>query len=68
MSMEIDHQTALPTNSLPKRPLGKTGVEVSIYGLGGLYTISKHHLRDKAVEIINRAIDLGVNYIDTSAK
>ena len=67
MSKEQDRKTFLPTNLLPKRPLGKTGVEVTIYGLGGLYTISKHDRRDEAVEIINRAIDLGVNYIDTSA-
>ena len=52
---------------VPKRPLGKTGHQVTIYGLGGLYTTSKHDRHDEAVEIINRAIDLGVNYIDTSA-
>jgi aryl-alcohol dehydrogenase-like predicted oxidoreductase len=68
MSKERDRRTFLPTNPLPKRPLGKTGYQVTIYGLGGLYTISKHNRRDEAVEIINRAIDLGVNYIDTSAR
>ena len=68
MNNKMDRQTALPFTPLPTRPLGKTGVEVSIYGLGGLYTVSKHDLRDEAVEIINRAIDLGVNYIDTSAR
>lgn len=51
---------------IPTRPLGKTGEEVSIYGLGGLYTLSKHERYEQAVEIINRAIDLGVNYIDTA--
>ena len=68
MSQERDRKTSLPTNPLPKRPLGKTGFQATIYGLGGLYTISKHNRRDAAVEIINRAIDLGVNYIDTSAR
>jgi len=68
MSKEHDRTNFLPPTPLPTRPLGKTGVKVSIYGLGGLYTISKHNLRDEAVEIINRAIDLGVNYIDTSAR
>ncbi len=53
--------------TIPKRPLGKTGRQVSIYGLGGLFTVSKHDRHEKAVEIVNRAIDLGVNYIDTSA-
>jgi len=52
---------------LPKRRLGKTGYQVTIYGLGGLFTTSMHDRHDEAVEIVNRAIDLGVNYIDTSA-
>ena len=52
---------------LPQRTLGKTGRQVSIYGLGGLFTVSMHDRHDEAVEIVNRAIDLGVNYIDTSA-
>ena len=56
-----------PTKPIPKRPLGKTGYQVTIYGLGGLFTTSMHDRHDEAVEIVNRAIDLGVNYIDTSA-
>jgi uncharacterized protein len=53
--------------TLPQRALGKTGRQVSIYGLGGLFTVSMHDRHPEAVEIVNRAIDLGVNYIDTSA-
>ena len=68
MSKERDRGTSLPTNPLPKRPLGKTGHQVTIYGLGGLYTLARHDRHDEAVEIVNRAIDLGVNYIDTSAR
>jgi len=49
------------------RPLGKTGRQVTVYGLGGLFTIARHDCHKEAVEIVNRAIDLGVNYIDTSA-
>jgi aryl-alcohol dehydrogenase-like predicted oxidoreductase len=56
-----------PTQPIPKRPLGKTGREVTIYGLGGLFTVSMHDRYDEAVAIVNRAIDLGVNYLDTSA-
>lgn len=52
---------------LPQRALGKTGRQVSIYGLGGLFTVSALDRHDEAVEIVDRAIDLGVNYIDTSA-
>jgi aryl-alcohol dehydrogenase-like predicted oxidoreductase len=68
MSKQHDRKALLPTNPLPKRPLGKTGFQATIYGLGGLYTLSKRDRYDEAVEIINRAIDLGVNYIDTSAR
>jgi aryl-alcohol dehydrogenase-like predicted oxidoreductase len=67
MSKERDRRTLPSTNPIPKRPLGKTGHEVTIYGLGGLFTTSRHDRHDEAVEIVNRAIDLGVNYIDTSA-
>jgi len=52
---------------LPLRHLGKTGRQVTIVGLGGLFTVARHDQHEKAVEIINRAIDLGINYIDTSA-
>ncbi len=61
-------QPAGPAKSaIPQRPLGKTGRQVSIYGLGGLFTVSMPDRHDEAVQIVNRAIDLGVNYIDTSA-
>ena len=33
-----------------------------------MYTASKHDRHDEAVEIINRAIDLGVKYTDASAR
>ena len=53
-------------NPMPKRPLGKTGHDVSIFSLGGQATIEQPGRHEHAVEIINRAIDLGVNYIDTA--
>jgi aryl-alcohol dehydrogenase-like predicted oxidoreductase len=69
MSEERDRRTfSQPsTKPFPKRPLGKTGYQVTIYGLGGLFTLARHDRHDEAVEIVNRALDLGVNYIDTSA-
>jgi aryl-alcohol dehydrogenase-like predicted oxidoreductase len=54
------------TNPIPKRSLGKTGHQVTILGLGGLFTVARHDRHDEAVAIVNRAIDLGVNYVDTS--
>jgi len=51
---------------IPKRQLGETKYAVSLFSLGGEATLNKPELKDEAEAIINRAIDLGVNYIDTS--
>lgn len=52
---------------LPRRPFGNTGEMVGIYSLGAQATVEQVGMRDQAIEIINRCIDLGINYIDTSA-
>jgi aryl-alcohol dehydrogenase-like predicted oxidoreductase len=49
------------------RPLGKTGHQVRLFSLGGQATIEQPDRLEESVAIINRAIDLGVNYIDTAA-
>jgi aryl-alcohol dehydrogenase-like predicted oxidoreductase len=60
---------ALPVRAadskLPQRVFGKTGVSVPILGLG---TVAVGNLTDgkQAVALINKAIDLGVTYIDTA--
>ncbi len=61
----LDNDTPV-IGPIPTRKLGKTGYDVKIFGLGGETTIEKRGEKEKAVEIINKAIDLGVNYIDTS--
>ena len=55
------------TNSMPTRNLGKTGYKVGIFSLGGQAAIEKPHNEEVAVPIIEKALDLGVNYIDTSS-
>ena len=52
---------------LPLRPLGRTGQMVGIYSLGGQAAIETIGKEELSVQIINRAIDLGINYIDTAA-
>jgi aryl-alcohol dehydrogenase-like predicted oxidoreductase len=52
---------------MPERPLGRTGHRVRLFSLGGQATIEQPGTRDESVAIVNRAIDLGVNYIDTAA-
>lgn len=53
--------------TMPTRPLGATGYNVGIFSLGGQAALETPGQEDLAEEIINRALDLGVNYIDTSA-
>jgi aryl-alcohol dehydrogenase-like predicted oxidoreductase len=65
-------EAALPLNpatstSMPTRNLGKTGYKVGIFSLGGQAAIEKASNEAVAVPIIERALDLGVNYIDTSS-
>jgi uncharacterized protein len=52
-------------NGMPYRPLGDTGEEVSIIGLGG------HHIgiqgdAEESIRIIRTAIDNGINFMDNS--
>jgi predicted aldo/keto reductase-like oxidoreductase len=56
------------TAGMPTRNLGKTGHRVGIFSLGGQAAIEKAENEAVAVPIIERALDLGVNYVDTSAR
>ena len=58
--------TAEPRNGMPYRKLGKTGMEVSLIGLGG-YSIGVEELSDKeAIRMMRYAIDEGVNFFDNA--
>jgi aryl-alcohol dehydrogenase-like predicted oxidoreductase len=52
---------------MPTRNLGKTGFRVGIFGLGGQGALEKHDNESVALAMIQRALELGVNYFDTSA-
>jgi predicted aldo/keto reductase-like oxidoreductase len=58
---EIDKDHKLPT-----RVLGKTGARVSILAFGGGSRFLMYKDEDKALEAVNRALDLGINYMDTA--
>ena len=65
-------EVLLPSNpatpkSLPTRNLGKTGFRVGIFGLGGQGALEVGHNEAVAVPIVEKALDLGVNYLDTSS-
>jgi len=51
---------------IPKRKLGKTGVEVTILGLGGEGVLRTFGYAKAAYELINRALDLGINYCESA--
>ena len=63
---------AMPFNprthaAMPTRNLGKTGYKVGIFSLGGQAALERANNFDVAVPIIEKALDLGVNYLDTSS-
>lgn len=53
-----------------ERELGKTGVRVPIFGLGGAgqTPLSWENREKESVEIIERALELGIRYFDTAAE
>ncbi len=55
-----------PTTPLDARPLGRTGLTVSRIGLGGLFVASFAAELQQAMHAVHRALELGINYIDTA--
>ncbi|MGH9798354.1 MAG: aldo/keto reductase, partial [Candidatus Polarisedimenticolia bacterium] len=53
---------------LPVRPPGRTGHRATLFALGGQALLEQEgsKIRDRAVALIHRALDLGVNYCDTA--
>jgi predicted aldo/keto reductase-like oxidoreductase len=49
---------------MEKRALGKTGLEVSELGLGGLFVAPFASPQDGARAMVSRALDPGINYLD----
>ena len=50
---------------VPKRPLGHTGLEVSALGVGG-YHLGSANSDAEATQIVNEALDAGVNFFDNA--
>jgi hypothetical protein len=68
----IAARPGMPTNSpalaaMPTRNLGRTGWRVAVFSLGGQAALEIKNNDEVAVPIITKALDLGVNYIDTSS-
>ena len=58
------------TDGIERRRLGRTGMDVTVVGCGGVAIGSFHPdesvAEDAAVGTIRRALEIGVNYLDTS--
>jgi aryl-alcohol dehydrogenase-like predicted oxidoreductase len=51
---------------IPKRRLGNTGVDVTILGLGGEGLLRTYGYDKEAYALINKAIDLGITYLESA--
>jgi aryl-alcohol dehydrogenase-like predicted oxidoreductase len=52
--------------SIPKRTLGRTGFKATILGLGGEGILRTYGYEEQAYKVINRALDLGINYFESA--
>ena len=53
------------TGTIPKRPLGKTGLQVSALGVGGFH-LGTADTDQESNQIVAEAIDAGVNFFDNA--
>jgi aryl-alcohol dehydrogenase-like predicted oxidoreductase len=69
LAQTVNPPATAPSNSapgmVPKKPLGKTGVQVSALGVGGFH-LGTAKDQQTATEIVSRAIDAGVNFFDNA--
>src|ERR1700733_437058 len=57
--------TQVPAGEIPKKTLGRTGVQVSAMGLGG-YHLGSAETDQAANEIVAKAFDHGVTFFDNA--
>jgi hypothetical protein len=63
-----DKEPEAGKDRIPKRILGKTGVEVSVLVLGGVSGMMQKPTSEfHPAELANAALDAGINYFDTAA-
>lgn len=56
---------AVPEFEAPKRPMGKTGLQVSILGMGG-YHLGTAKEESVVTEMVAKALDHGINFFDNA--
>lgn len=50
---------------IPTRPLGKTGVRVSLIGYGGWHAVAKKS-DEESIRLMHEAVDLGITFFDNA--
>jgi aryl-alcohol dehydrogenase-like predicted oxidoreductase len=70
VSGEVHFQKETDVVELPKRQLGRTGLQVTMLGYGAMELRGAPRARDiseaQAETILGAVLDAGINYIDTS--
>jgi len=62
----IDYARAVEAlGPIPMRTLGRTGLKVTMFGLGG-YHAAVHEKEEESIQLIHRALDLGINFYDNA--
>ena len=51
---------------IPRRPLGSTGEEVSVLGIGGGHIGQAKHTEAESVRLMRTALDHGINFLDNA--
>jgi len=54
------------SSKIPMRTLGRTGLTVSVIAFGAGSRFMMYEQEDKALEALNKALDLGITYVDTA--
>ncbi|MFY9792816.1 MAG: aldo/keto reductase [Candidatus Sulfotelmatobacter sp.] len=62
---QSDPSQQVPSGEVPKKALGRTGVQVSAMGLGG-YHLGSAETDQAAMEIVAKAFDHGVRFFDNA--
>src|SRR3984885_6433198 len=65
MAQSEQEQSQVPSGTVPKKPLGRTGVQVSAMGVGG-YHLGSGKTDQVANEIVAKALDHGVDFFDNA--
>lgn len=67
-ALAAPHRPGASPEAMPARPFGRTGHRVRLFSLGGQAVLETPGTEEVSLAILNRAIDLGVNYLDTARR